>query len=80
MFADSALILEHSFFLYQQNVPDAFAAAAQVYKSSGTSARVAKALSELFPQFNPQKEEREKICQLIMNMVSQHVIGKPYNI
>ena len=77
MFADSALILEHSFFLYKQDVPDPIAAAAQVYKSSGTSARVAKALSELFPQFNPQKEEKGKMCQLIMNVVSQHVIGKP---
>ena len=78
MFADSALILEHSFFLHQQNVPDPIATAVQVYKSSGTFARVAKALTELFSQYNPYEEERERMCQLIMDVVSEHVIGKPW--
>ena len=78
IFADSALILEHSFFLHQQNVPNPVAVAAQVYKSSGTSARVAKALSELCPQYNSHEEEEDKMTELIMNVVSQHVIGKLY--
>ena len=78
IFIDSALILEHSFFLHQQNVPNPVAAAAQVYTSSGTSARVAKALTELFPQYNSHEEEEDKMTELIMNVVSQHVIGKPH--
>ena len=77
IFADSTLILEHSFFLHQQNVQDPIATAAEAYKSSGMSARVAKALTEIFPQFNPHEKEREKMCELIMNVISQHVIGKP---
>ena len=51
-------------------------AAAGQYTSSGTSARVAKALKELYPQFKPQDEKKEQMVELIMNLISEHIICK----
>ena len=74
MSVECSIILEHSFFLYQQNIQDPVATAAKQYKSCGISTRVTKALTELIPQYNPQEEAREKMENLIMNVISQHLI------
>ena len=76
MFVDFTLILEHSFFLQQQQLQNPLEMAAEQYILSGTSARVAKALKELYPQFKPQDEEKEKMVELIMNLISKHIICK----
>ena len=77
MFVDFALILEHSYFLHQKMAQNPIEAAAKQYTSSGTSARVAKALTILYPQYKPQKKESEKMTQLIMDLVSEHIICQP---
>ena len=77
MFVDFALILEHSFFLHQQQVQNPIETAAEEYTSSGTSARVAKALTELYPQYKPQDEEKENMVELIMDLISKHIICEP---
>ena len=77
MFVDFALILEHSYFLHQKMVQNPIEAAAKQYTSSGTSARVAKALTMIYPQYKPQKEESEKMTQLIMDLISSHIICEP---
>ena len=77
MFVDFALILEHSYFLHQKMVQSPIEAAAKQYTSSGTSARVAKALTKLYPQYKPQEEEQENMTQLIMYLISEHIICKP---
>ena len=73
MFADFTLILEHSFFLRQQQVQNPFKTAVEQYTLSGTSVRVAKALKELYPLYKPQDEEQEKMVELIMNLISSFV-------
>ena len=77
MFIDFALILEHSYFLHQQEVQNPIEAAFNQYTSSGTSVRVAKALTKLYPQYKSQKEEREKMTQLIMDLILEYIICKP---
>ena len=77
MFVDFALILEHSYFLHQKMVQNPLKAAAKQYTSSGTSARVAKALTMLYSQYKPQKKEKEKMTQLIMDLISEHIICEP---
>ena len=79
MFLDFILILEHSYFLHQQEVQNPIETAAKQYSSSGISARVAKALTKLYPQYKPQKEECEKMTQLIIELISEHIICKPYD-
>ena len=76
MFVDFTLILEHSFFLQQQKIQNPLEIAVEQYTLSGTSARVAKALKELYPQYTPQDEKKEKMVELIMNLVSEHIICK----
>ena len=76
MSVDFILILEHSFFLQQQQVQNPLETAAGQYTSSGASARVSKALKELYPQYKPQDEEKEKMVELIMNLISEHIICK----
>ena len=75
VFIDFVLILEHSFFLHQQKVQNAIETAAEQYTSSGISARVAKALTKFYPQYEPQA--KEKMSQLILNLISEHIICKP---
>ena len=76
MYIDFTLILEHSFFLQQQQVQNPFKTAAEQYTLSGISARVVKALKELCPLYKPQNEEKEKMVELIMNPISEHIICK----
>lgn len=76
MFVAFTLMLEHSFFLQQQQVQNPFETAVQQYTLSGTSARVAEALKKLYPQYKPQDEEKEKMAELIMNLISEHIICK----
>ena len=78
MFVDFALILEHSFFLHQQQVQNPIETATEQYTSSGTSARDAKALKELYPQYKPQDEEKEKMVELVVDLISKHIICKSY--
>ena len=73
MFVDFALILEHSYFLHQEMVQNPIEASAKQYTSSRTSDRVAKALTMLYPQYKPQKEEKEKMAQLIMDLISEYM-------
>ena len=76
MFVDFTLILEHSFFLQQQQIQNPLEVAAEQYTSYGTSTRVAKALKELYPQYKPQDEQKEKMVELIVNLISEHIICK----
>jgi len=68
-----ALVLEHSFFLHQQNIQDPVATAAELYNSSGVSAKVAIALTEFNPQHMPEWGE---MLEFIMNLTSEHIISK----
>ena len=79
MFPEYSIILEHSFFLHQQHAQDPVAFSAAQYKSSGTAARVGKALPALLSQYDPKVEAREKMEELIMNMISEHLICKSYS-
>ena len=76
MFVAFTLILEHSFFLQQQQVQNPLETAAEQYSLSGASVRVAKALKELYYQYKPQDEEKEEMVELIMNLISEHLICK----
>ena len=77
MFVEFTLILEHSFFLQQQQVQNPLETAAKQYTLSGTSTRVAKALKELYPQYKPQAREKKRMVELILNLISEHIICKP---
>ena len=79
MSVDFALILEHSFFLHQQQVQNPIETAAEKYTLSGTSARVSKALTELYPQYKPQDDKKEDMLELIMSFISEHIICKLYD-
>ena len=74
MFVDFTLILEHSFFLQQQQVQNPFKTATEQYTLSGISARVVKALKELYPLYQPQNKKKEKMVEFIMNLISEHII------
>ena len=73
LFVGCALILEHSFFLHQQKIQNPLATAAKQYQSSGVSAQFSKALTMFYPKYKPWKEETS---QLIMNLISEHIICK----
>ena len=79
MFPDYSIILEHSCFLHQQHAQDPVALSVAQYKSSGTAARVGKALPALFSQYDPKVEAMAKMEELIMNMISEHLICKSYS-
>ena len=79
IFLEYSLILEYSFFLHQQNTQDPVAAAVEQYKSSGMPARIRKALTKLIPQYNPQDKARAGMRELIMNVISKHLICKPFS-
>ena len=79
MFPECSIILEHSYFLHQQNVQDPVAVSAKQYQSSGTATRLSKALPEFLSQYNPKRETREKLEELIMGMISEHLICKSYS-
>ena len=76
IFVGYALILEHSFFLYQQNVQDPLATAAEQYASSGVSAQVSNTLAMFYPKYKPQQKEKNEMFNLIMNLISEHIICK----
>ena len=78
-FLEYSIILEYSFFLHQQNIHDPVAVAAEQYKSSGMSAGIRKALTELIPQYNPQDEARAEMRELIVKVISEHLICKPFS-
>lgn len=79
MFPECSIILEHSFFLPQQHVQDPTAVSAEQYRSSGTAVRVSKALPELLSQYDPKKKAMAKMEELIMHMISEHLICKLYS-
>ena len=68
--------MEHSYFLYQQNVQDPLVTAAEQYVSSGVSAQVSKALAMFYPKYKPQKKDQNEMLELIMNLISEHIICK----
>ena len=76
MLVDFTLILEHSFFLQQQQVQNPLETANKQYTLSGTSTKVTKALKEFYPQYQPQDEEKEKMVKLIVKLISEHIICK----
>ena len=78
-FLEYSIILEYSFFLHQQDIQDPVGVAAEQYKSSGMSARIRKALTELIPQYNPQYEVRAEMRELIVKVISEYLICKPFN-
>ena len=71
---DTIIILEHSFHLAQQNVPQPVSSAAQKYNVSNTSARVQEALKGVFNQYS-KISDREK-ADMIFNVISQNRMGK----
>jgi len=73
---DAALILEHSFFLHQQKIQNPIATAAEEYESSGVSAKVVKALPKFYAQYKPQEEKGKEMSQLLVNLISEHIISK----
>ena len=79
MFPECSIILEHSFFLHQQHVQDSAVVSAEQYRSSGTAARASKALPELISQYDPKWKAMEKMEELIMHMISEHLICKLYS-
>ena len=43
------------------------------------SARIRKALTKLIPQYNPQDEVRTEMRELIVKVISEHLICKPFS-
>ena len=69
---DAILILEHSFYLSQQDVPQPVSSAAQKYIASETPARVEKALKEVFMQYNKASED-EKLDMVLKVIIQNHI-------
>ena len=68
------LILEHSFYLFQQKDPQPAFSAVQKYKASNTPARVSKALEDVFKQYN-KASENEKV-DIVLNVIIQNRMGE----
>ena len=71
---DVILILEHSFYLSQQDTPQPVSLAVQQYNASNTPARVGKSLEDVFGQYN-RASETEKI-HMVLNIITQNRMGE----
>ena len=69
---DAILILEHSFYLSQQDDPQPVSSAAQKYIASDTPARVGKALKDVFMQYNKASED-EKLDMVLKVIIQNHM-------
>lgn len=77
---DAILIMEHSFYLAQQNDPQPVSSASKKYKTSHISAKVKDALDEVFQQYN-KASEREQV-DIILKIILQNCMGgldMPFN-
>ena len=77
---DAILIMEHSFYLAQQNDPQPVSCASKKYKTSDISAKVKDALDEVFQQYN-KASEREQV-DIILKIILQNCMGgldMPFN-
>ena len=68
------LILEHSFYLFQQKDPQPVSSAAQKYLASNTPASVGKALDDVFKQYN-KASNNEKVA-MVLKVISQNHMGE----
>ena len=68
------LILEHSFYLSQQNDPQPVSSATEKYLASNTPARVGKALQDVFKQYN--KASGVEKLDMIFNIIIQNHMGE----
>jgi len=67
---DAILILEHSFYLFQQNDPHPVSSAAQKYIASNTPDRVGEALQDVFKQYNKASENEQ--VDMVLNVIIQN--------
>lgn len=70
---DRVLILEHSFHLFQQDIPRPFLTAAQQYKASSIPAKIRKALVEVVKQYD-KLSDMEKV-DMVSNIILQNCMG-----
>ena len=74
--ADGILILEHSFFLFQQKDPQPILSAAEKYRALDISAKVKAVLQDVSMQYSIASRE-EKIG-MIFNVVMQNRMSKSH--
>ena len=71
---DAILILEHSFYLSQQDDPQPVSSAAQKYIASDIPARVGKALKDVFKQYNKASEDGK--LDMVLKVIIQNHMGE----
>jgi hypothetical protein len=69
---DAILILEHSFYLSQQNHPQPVSFAAQKYIASNTPAEVGKAIEGIFKQYNKVSDD-SKVDMIFKVIIENHM-------
>jgi hypothetical protein len=69
---DAILILEHSFYLSQQNHPQPVSFAAQKYIASNTPAGVGKAIEGIFKQYNKVSDD-SKVDMIFKVIIENHM-------
>jgi len=72
---DAILILEHSFYLSQQNDPQPVSSAAEKYIASNIPVSVAKALKDVLKQYN-KASFGEKVA-IVLNVIIQNRMDTP---
>ena len=70
---DTILILDHSFYLSQQDDPTPFLTAAQIYKASNIPARVRKALEEVVKQYGKLSDKEKE--DVVLNIILENHMG-----
>ena len=71
---DAIIILEHSFYLSQQDDPQPVSSAAQKYIASDIPARVGKALKDVFKQYNKASEDGK--LDMVLKVIIQNHMGE----
>jgi hypothetical protein len=69
---EAILILEHSFYLSQQNYPQPVSSAAQKYIASDMPAGVGKTLEDVFKQYNKASEDK-KVDMVLKVIIENHM-------
>ena len=73
---DAILILEHSFYLSQQNDPQPVSSAIQKYNASNMHARVGEALEDTLKQLEYNKASENEKVDMILNVIIQNHLGR----
>ena len=71
---DAILLLEHSFYLAQQNDPKPVSSALEKYNALNIHAKVATDLEEVFKQYN-KASEKEKV-DMVLLVITQNRMGE----